>query len=374
MALQLQNFQTMVQNMVGSAQGACSKLLNLTVGSALRAIIEATASVALWLQYLILIVLQQTRLASSTGAACDSFGADFGFTRLPAAAATGSVTFSRFVAATSALIPVGAQVRTTGNTTSFAVVEDDTNPLWSAASNGYIVPIGTLGAPVAVQAAAPGSGSNVLANTITLIVGAISGVDTVNNATAIENGKDAETDAAFKARFANYLATLSKGTEGSIEYGISSLDPNLTSDIVEFTDPAGDYVPGSFTVYVDDGSGNPPTNTINNVSAVVNADRALGIRWAVQGPAELVATITATLTVGPNTVKANIIAAVEQYVASKINALPLGQPLPYSQVSAWIYAGANSVTNVTNLLVNGGTADIGGAPQQVVRAGTVTLS
>src|SRR5277367_1212082 len=96
MQLSLQNFTTLVQNMAASVQSSAAQLLDLTVGSTLRAILEANASVALWMQWLILQVLQTTRASTSAGTDLDSWMADFSLTRLPAVAATGVVTFTRF--------------------------------------------------------------------------------------------------------------------------------------------------------------------------------------------------------------------------------------------------------------------------------------
>ena len=110
MQLSLQNFSTVVETMAAAVQGAAAQLLDLTVGSVLRAVIEANASVVLWLQWLVVQVLAATRLATSTGADCDSFGADFGFIRLPAVAAAGQVTFARFTPSVAAFIPVGTTV------------------------------------------------------------------------------------------------------------------------------------------------------------------------------------------------------------------------------------------------------------------------
>ena len=93
MQLSLQNFTTLVQNMSASVQGACSDLLDVTVGSVTRALLEASASVALWLQFLILQVMTMSRLATCIGADVDSWVGDFGLLRLPGTAAIGSVTF-----------------------------------------------------------------------------------------------------------------------------------------------------------------------------------------------------------------------------------------------------------------------------------------
>src|ERR1700739_2986107 len=94
--LPLQNFATLVAGMAAAVQGACQQLLDLTVGSVLRAILEANASVALWMQWLIMLVLQTTRAATSTGPDLDSWVADFGVARLPGTAASGVVTLSRW--------------------------------------------------------------------------------------------------------------------------------------------------------------------------------------------------------------------------------------------------------------------------------------
>ena len=96
MQLSLQNFTTLVQYMAAAVEASAAQLLDLTVGSTLRAVLEANASVALWMQWLILLVLRTTRAATSNGADLDSWMADFSLSRLPAVAATGTVIFSRF--------------------------------------------------------------------------------------------------------------------------------------------------------------------------------------------------------------------------------------------------------------------------------------
>ena len=135
MNLQLMTFSSLVETAAAAVQGSAKQLLDLTVGSALRAILEANASIALWLQWLIVLVLQTTRAATSTGSDLDSWMADFSVTRQSAVAATGSVTFSRFTDTASALVPVGTQVRTTDGTQTFNVAEDDSNAAWSASQD-----------------------------------------------------------------------------------------------------------------------------------------------------------------------------------------------------------------------------------------------
>ena len=124
MQLSLRSFNALVQSMAAAVEASATQLLDLTVGSTLRAVLEANASIGLWMQWLILQVLRTTRAATSNGADLDSWMADLTLTRLPAVAATGTVTFSRFTPGMSALIPVGALVRTADGTQTFAVSVD----------------------------------------------------------------------------------------------------------------------------------------------------------------------------------------------------------------------------------------------------------
>src|SRR5579872_2048657 len=128
MQLSLRNFDAIVAAGAAAVQGAARQVLDLTVGSVLRAILEANAGLGLWLQWLILQVLQTTRAATSVGTDLDSFVGDFGLARLPASAAAGSVTFARFTPVAGALVPVGTVVRTSDGAQSFAVTADPTNP------------------------------------------------------------------------------------------------------------------------------------------------------------------------------------------------------------------------------------------------------
>ncbi|MDE2238447.1 MAG: baseplate J/gp47 family protein, partial [Rhodospirillales bacterium] len=192
----MQNFSMLVEGMAASVQGAATTLMDLTVGSVLRAILEANAALALWLQWLIVQTLSATRLATSSGADCDSFGADFGFARLPAVAATGQVTFSRFTPTLQALIPVGSSVTTATNAQSFLVVADTTNPAYSAAQGGYVLAANISAVNALVVAAVAGTTGNVQPGAVSLLSSAISGVDTVTNQSALAGGLDAESDVA----------------------------------------------------------------------------------------------------------------------------------------------------------------------------------
>src|SRR3978361_401119 len=94
MNLNLKAFSQLVEDMGAALQSSASNLIDVSVGSIVRAIFEANASVVLWLQWLIIRVLQSTRASTSSGPDLDSWMLDFGSTRLPAIPATVDTTFS----------------------------------------------------------------------------------------------------------------------------------------------------------------------------------------------------------------------------------------------------------------------------------------
>jgi uncharacterized phage protein gp47/JayE len=374
MQLSLQNFSTLLEGMAASVQGAAQSLLDLTVGSVLRAILEANASVALWMQWLIVQCLATTRLATSAGADCDSFGADFGFTRLGAVAAVGQVTFGRFTPSVAAFIPVGTAVSTAANTQSFLVVADTTNPAYSAVTNGFTLAAGVASLNVAVAAGVAGSAGNVQPGAVSVLSSAISGVDTVTNALALTGGMDAESDTAFRGRFGNYLASLSRATDVAIGSAISAIQQGLSFVINENINQAGATQMGFFVVTVDDGSGDPPASLLSAVQQVVNGVRPVGTAFAVQGPVVSPANVAVTLITAAGASHAAAVAAVASAIETYIASLPVGATLSYTRLAQLAYGASGSVSNLSGLLLNGGATDLVPGLFGVVRAGTVTVA
>jgi uncharacterized phage protein gp47/JayE len=374
MQLSLQNFSALVESMAAYVQGAAQSLVDLTVGSVLRAVLEANASVALWVQWLILQVLATTRLATSTGADCDSFGADFGFIRLPAVAAVGAVTFSRFTPSAAAFIPVGTNVSTADNTLSFTVTAAPTNAAFSAATGGYHLAAGVASVTVAVAANVAGSSGNVQPGAIAVLSSAVAGVDTVTNAMALTGGADAESDTAFRERFGTYLASLSRATDVAIGAAISGIQQGLSYAIAENVDQTGAAQMGHFVVTVDDGSGDPPASLLTTVQQAVNVVRPVGSSFAVQGPVVTLANVSMTLTTAPGASHSAAVAAVATAVEAYIASLGIGATLNYTRLAQLAYAASASVTNVSAVLLNGGVADVVPGVFGAVRSGSVAVA
>ncbi len=374
MQLQLQGFSALVSSAAAAVQGAARQLVDLTVGSTLRAVLEANAAMALWLQWLIVLVLQTTRAATSNGADLDSWMADFSLVRLPAVAAFGTVRFARFVPATAALVPVGTVVRTADGTQSFSVVADPANSAFSAAQNGFVLPVGMEAVDVGVAAMVAGSAGNIQAGAVGLITAALPGVDSVSNAAPFQGGLDQESDVALRARFQNFLSSRSRATDVAVGYAVSAIQQGLQYAIQENTMPDGSARMGSFTVTVDDGSGNPSPALLSAVTAAVEAVRPVGSSFGVLPPVISHADVTMTVSVAAGAAHGTVAAQAVAAVTAAVNALPIGAGLPWSRLAQIAYDAADAVINVTAVTLNGGTVDLAVPPTGVIKAGLMTVN
>jgi uncharacterized phage protein gp47/JayE len=374
MQLMLQTFAALMQTMAAAVQGSASQLIDLSVGSVLRAILEANAAVALWVQWLIVQVLGVTRAATSTGTDLDSWMADYSLTRLPATSAAGAVTLARYTTTLTAFIPVGTQIRSADGSQSFSVTADPTNAAFNATLNGYTLGAGVASLIVPVAASTPGAAGNLQPCTATVLGSAIAGVDTVTNALPFAGGADAEIDAAFRARFVNYIQSLSLATPLAVATALQGVQQGLTYAIAENTAVGGTTQAGSFLITLDDGSGNPPASLLSAAAAAVEAVRPIGSVFAVLPPTIYPASITMTLSVANPTTLPVAIAAVTAALTSTINALPIGAPLPWSRLAQIAYDASPLVTNVTGVTLNGTSADLVIPGYGVIMAGSLGIA
>lgn len=369
MALNTLSFTTLVRQQVAVIQAACSTVLTFIVGSLELARVQAVAGVSMWLQSLIMQLLNTTRLSTSTGTDVDSFVGDFGLIREAAVPATGAVTFSRYTATNAANIPVGSTVVTADGTQTFSVIADSTQSLYNATLNAYVIPPTSASGNVTVQARNAGAQGNVNANTISTISSVIIGVDTVTNPLAFANGVNEESDPALQARFLLYIQGLREGIKAAVGSAIANLQQGIQYDLVENAAYNGSPQPGYFYVVINPGS----SANIAAVYAAVNAVRPLGVNFGVFAATPITANITMAATAAPGYSNAQISSAITTAVQNFVAALPLGQPLYWSQLYAIAY-GVPGVMEVTGMQLNGGASDLAVTAQQYIVCGTVTIN
>jgi uncharacterized phage protein gp47/JayE len=333
MGLPSQTYPQYVTAMVDAWAASLGYQPTLQEGDALYGLMETVAAQLVFLQAQVQIINNVARAQTSTGADLDTFYAQFNFYRLPAGLASGPVTFSAAnVLPTPTPIAAGTIVQTVGGAIQYQVVADPTQPTWNASTNSYILPPNTLSLTATVVALTAGSASNVTAGQLSQIGTPVGGIATVSNAAAITNGIDAESDAAFQARFPLYLNSLSKATQGAIETAIEGVAQGINYNLEENVDVTGASHPGEFVVAVDNGNGSSPATLLAAVFAAVNAVRGFTILPQVIAVTD-VTTISAlavrvSTLYDETTVNANVAAAV----VAVINASPIGQTLFISSI------------------------------------------
>ena len=369
MQLPLQDFTALVRLQAAAATNAARTLIDFSVGSVLRALVEANASVGLWMQWLIVEVLSTTRAATSKGADLDSWVADFGLARLPAVAAQGQARFGRVTAGLATVVPVGALVRTGVGTDAqaFTVVANPGYAGWTG--GGYALPAAAADVVVPIQAVVAGRAGNIQAGVLQVLSTAIPGVDAVSNDAPASGGLDAETDDALRVRFGAFIDSRSRATELAVSFAIQSVQQGLQFLIAERVDTAGVARAGHFTVVLDDGSGAPSDALLEAVGAVIEAVRPVGGTYSVRRPALLAANVALHVS-GPADAAAAAQAALGAYIAG----LPMGGWLVLSRVIQVVHDADARVASVSGVTLNGVAADL--APPLFGRLipGSVVLS
>lgn len=313
-------------------------------------------------------IYQATLLAraqTSSGPDLDSFYAQFGFYRLKATPPQGLETFGRNTPAASVISvsPGTTIVQTSDGTIQYQVVGDTTQPNWNATAGAYQLPIGGLTMPVTVQGiisagGTSGSSLRVAAGALNTLAAQVGGIDFVTNPNAISNGFDQETDAAFRARFPTYLATLGEATEAAILFAVENVQSGLAVDLLENENAAGLPQLGTFTTLVDDGSHNPSSSLLAACLAAANKSRAFTVEAQARGPAQAPLAIATNVHLANGTVVTSAISAVQSAIASYVNSVGDGATVYISGVeSAALSVGSVVAVQPNSTTINGQAVD-----------------
>ena len=374
MNLPFRGFTDIVRDMSAAITASGGRLIDMSVGSVLRAIIEANAAIALWVQWLVLLTLQSTRAATSVGQDLDSWMADFSLARLPSRPASGVATFSRYSGGTVTYVPAGTMVKTQDGSVGFAVTPDSSNPAWEVSLNSFSLGVGVTSIDLPVVASTAGLSGNVLPNTITILASSIPGIVLVCYNYSKTGGGDAEGDSAFRSRFANFFAARSRATLDALGYAISLVSPTLKYIIQENVDATGGAKPGNILIIIDDGSGLIEEPLLNSLSIVTEVVRPIGTSISFQPPQIVQVQVSLSVKcpdeIPTATVWNQLMLAIEEYISKR----PIGSTLSITRISQLAYRTEPQIINVSDVMVNGQTVDLLASPTAAFRFQSVTFT
>jgi uncharacterized phage protein gp47/JayE len=370
LTLQFKTIPDLVSGMIATWSAETNTSLSFSDGDVLLALWQSVATQLDYLQAQVQLVVLMARAKTSVGADLDSFYAQFNFTRLAGNRATGVETFQKFQPTpTQVLVPTGTLVQTVGGAVQYRVVPDSTQSAYSVSANGYVLPAGQTSITATIQSVAVGAASNVLANTLTQFGSSVPGIDLVTNASPITNGIDAESDDDFRARFILYLATLAQATRAAILAAVDGVQQGLLINLLENQTPTGVPALGSFSVIVDDGSGDPPASLLSSIYTAVDSVRAFGVQPFVAAPSQISAVIVLSIHLSGGAVTGPTVnTAVANAIVGMTNELGPGATLYASSVMAT----ALDVPGVTSIdprsiSINGLPTDLTATPAQEIR-------
>lgn len=193
---------------------------------------------------------------------------------------------------------------------------------------------GTAVGPVSVVARAVNAGTagNVAANTITRFISQPADpTTTVTNVQPAAGGDATETDAAYKARAANFLLSLAKGTLPAIEFGAETVAGIRQASAIEELDGLG-VLTGRVFLFIADANGQANNALIAEVESALREFRTAGIPVIVVGGTPVFQTITYRLSfeTGIDTVIA--FDQVRQITVARVNQLAPQEPLRRSML------------------------------------------
>jgi len=326
MAFQIKNFVSIVASMINHMKGTQKTITDFNVGSVARTLVEAPAIEMDELYQQMFIGLQEAIPVATYNS--------FNFAALPALPGSGLITLTVAPSANPLLVPAGTVFSYQNGATGYASEADVT------------IPAGNTTATILVSAVTAGALGNIPANTAFISAAPLpAGFVSATNPAAFTNGTDAETDAQRQQRFAQFIASLARGTIAALVFGAKTtalFDSNgveiehvASAVVVEpyIADPTQPIA--LVDLYVHNGVGGTSsalvTQCLNVINGYIDSNgnkipgwKAAGVVVNVFAATEIVVNFTGTLTALPGFSKPSLQPLAQAAINNYVLALPIG--------------------------------------------------
>ena len=317
------------------------------------------AAYQMWLVYqLIPWIIQLGFPDETSGQLIDGRAEDFGLVRTPGLRA--EVTMEFTIAAglsRTPSIPEGTVVLTQDGL-QFVLTE-------AAVFSG-------LTGSAHAQAAQPGRVYNVEADTITMMQRNISGVTSCTNPDAAYGGTDEETDAAFLARYKEFLQRpISSGNRNHYIAWAKEVSGITFAECLAIWNG-----PGTVKVIVA-GPDKAPVDAdiVSDVAAHIEQERPIGASVTVVSVTELPINVTATVSLASGTSLQSVKDQLDETLSQMLLDLPFGtsKTILHTKVLSLLLA-CDGVEGYSAFTVNGGSANISATAEQTPVVGTLNIT
>lgn len=285
----------------------------------------------------------------------DRRAAELGVSRNPSVKAEGQLTFN---GDEGKVIPMGTVVST----------DEETPVLFVTIDPGIIVQGKAVVRAFAVQG---GSSGNVGAGRIRLVRGHDSGILAVNNVRAFTNGADEESDGSLLGRYFDRVRR--PATSGNVwHYRQWALEVRGVGDVKVFPVWNGNGTVKLAVLSADRRA--PGATIIDQVKQAVEERRPVGALVTVDAADEVAINVTARLKLAPGAE----LAQVKELFVSKLHdyfkeLAFRSQTVPYNRIFG-LLLDIETVTDFSDLQINGSSGNLGLAEDQVAVAGKVNFS
>ena len=374
MAFQIKDFASITASMVNVMRRTTKRVTDFNVGSVVRTMLEAVG--------IEVDQLYQEMFHGLKEAIPVSTYTTFDFGLQPATPATGSLTFYAAGSNTSdVLIAAGTSAKNPATGKVYTTISD------------VILLVGQPSVSAGAAASDAAASTNTGAGTVTVLLGAISGVIGVSNLVAFTGGSDIESEDSRRLRFQAFISSLNRGTLTALRYGATTAalrdaDGNITERAAHIgiiepyeVDPVLN-APGFIEIYVHNGVGGTSPALIASVQQVIDGYydengapvpgwKAAGVVVDCFAATEIVVPVTGVLTALPGYQVASLIDEAEIAIQSYVLSLPVGEKV----IRAQIIEDVMSITGVYNFVPSlPATTEVAITKSQKAMPGVITVT
>lgn len=290
---------------------------------------------------------------TATGEDLDRHAFLRGVTRLPASRAAGTLRFSVQTAGTADLpIPQGTVCLTAG-LVAFATTQEG------------VLAAGQTQVDLPAQAVEPGPGGNVPAGTVQTMSVAPVGIAACTNPAPFTGGRAAEGDEALRARALATYRQLPNGANKAY-YAQQALGVEGVTAVTVLPKARG---LGTVDVVVTGPNGLPGEDLVDQVQAVLEAQREIAVDLQVRAPTAV--TVNLVLSVQPQAglLPGPVLARVEEALETWFDGTMLGQDVLLAKIGQRLF----QVEGVANYAIEGPSGDVSIDEDELPVLGTLSV-